>query len=180
MKTSEETKAIFPAMVVASKGIKNLYPGAKGYGYQYVPLEAVIDHLRDVLPSIGLTYVQMPTGGDRETIGLCTRIIHESGEWIESEATFPLTDMKGVNRSQAAGAALTYFRRYALCAAFGITGDADIDMHGDEAKYVAAIDKINAVQSVDELKEIWPGIVKEYGAVPSIVSAKDKRKEELS
>jgi hypothetical protein len=35
--------------------------------------------------------------------------------------------MKGVNATQKAGAAITYFRRYALLSAFGITGDKDVD-----------------------------------------------------
>ena len=127
MEQSESVKNIIPALVNARKDIKNLYPSSKGYGYSYVPLEKVIDLLKEVLPEHGLGYIQLPAGGDQTSIGLTTRIIHTSGEWLESTAVFPLTDMKGVNKSQMTGAALTYFRRYALCAAFGITGDEDVD-----------------------------------------------------
>ena len=144
MNTSETVKEIMPALIAARKDIENLNPSAKGYSYTYVPLEKVIDHLKAVLPSYGLGYVQLPSGGSGDTIGLSTRIIHTSGEWIEDTATFKLTDMKGVNVSQASGSAITYFRRYALCAAFGITGDEDCDAdptHGkkpDEPKPDAA------------------------------------------
>jgi len=179
MVTSEAIEQISKALVEVSSKVKNLNPGAQGYGYKYVPLESVIDHLREVLPTCGLTYVQMPTGGSESTIGLCTRIIHVSGEWIEAEAVFPLTDMKGVNRSQAGGSALTYFRRYALCAAFGITGDSDTDMHGKE-DYDRAIASINKAQDIDTLKSTWVSIVKTYGEKPELVKAKDKRKEELN
>ncbi len=132
MKCSESIKEISSALVKAQREIKNLYPSSKGYGYDYVPLEKIIDMLKTILPKYGLSYVQLPEGGkvtDTGTImiGLTTRIIHESGEWIDASATFPLTDMKGVNKSQAAGASITYFRRYGLCAAFGITGDKDVD-----------------------------------------------------
>ena len=131
MTNSESTKNIFQALVAARSKIKNLYPSNKGYGYPYVPLEKIIDMLQETLPEFKLSWIQLPHMGKSEngttSIGLSTRIIHESGEWIEDFAEFPLTDMKGVNKSQAAGAAITYFRRYALCAAFGITGDKDTD-----------------------------------------------------
>ena len=131
MTSSDSTKNIFQALVAARSKIKNMYPATEGYGYFYVSLEKIIDMLQEVLPEFKLSWIQLPHMGKFENgttfIGLSTRIIHESGEWIEDSAEFPLTDMKGVNKSQAAGAAITYFRRYALCAAFGITGDKDID-----------------------------------------------------
>lgn len=135
MRTSETTKEIFSALVKAQSEIKNLYPSSKGYAYDYVPLEKIIDMLKAILPKYGLSYTQMPESqSDNGLVGLSTMIVHESGEWIESTASFPLTDMKGVNKSQAAGAAITYFRRYGLCAAFGITGDKDVDANDNAFK----------------------------------------------
>lgn len=128
MKQSESVKEIMSAMVNAIPEINNLYPSSKGYGYNYIPLEKVIDELKEKLPKFGLGYIQLPSISERDgCISLTTRIIHTSGEWIEDTCIYPLTDMKGVNKSQAAGAAITYARRYGLCAAFGITGDVDID-----------------------------------------------------
>ena len=128
MKSSESIKNLSDALVKAQTKIKNLYPSATGYGYDYVPLEKIIDMLKETLPEFGLSYVQLPYGGSSgNTVGLTTRIIHSSGEWLEETAEFPVTDMKGVNASQKAGAAITYFRRYALSSAFGITGDKDVD-----------------------------------------------------
>lgn len=128
MKSSESIKNLAESLVKAQRKIKNLYPSSKGYGYDYVPLEKIIDMLKEVLPEFGLSYVQLPYGGSSgQTVGLTTRIIHESGEWIEETAEFPITDMKGVNATQKAGAAITYFRRYALSSAFGVTGDKDVD-----------------------------------------------------
>lgn len=128
MKSSESIKNLSAALVKAQADIKNLFPSSKGYGYDYVPLEKVIDMLKEVLPKHNLGYVQLPYGGQSgATVGLTTRIIHESGEWLEETAEFPITDMKGVNATQKAGAAVTYFRRYSLLSAFGITGDKDVD-----------------------------------------------------
>ena len=128
MRQSESVKNLVASLVKVQSEIKNLYPSSNGYGYDYVPLEKIIDLLKIVLPKNGLGYIQLPFGGQNGTsVGLTTRIIHESGEWIEETAEFPITDMKGVNKTQAAGAAITYFRRYALISAFGITGDKDVD-----------------------------------------------------
>ncbi len=128
MKSSESIKNLCDSLVKAQAKIKNLYPSSKGYGYDYVPLEKIIDMLKGVLPDFGLSYIQLPYGGSSgNTVGLTTRIVHESGEWVEETAEFPITDMKGVNATQKAGAAITYFRRYALSSAFGITGDKDVD-----------------------------------------------------
>lgn len=128
MKSSESVKNLCDALVKAQTKIDNLYPSSKGYGYDYVPLNKIIDMLKSVLPEYGLSYVQLPFGGSSgQTVGLTTRIIHTSGEWLEETAEFPVTDMKGVNATQKAGAAITYFRRYALLSAFGVTGDKDVD-----------------------------------------------------
>ena len=128
MKSSESIKNIAGAIVKAQAEVENLYPSSKGYGYDYVPLNKIIDTLKTVLPKHGLAYIQLPFGGQSgNTVGLSTRIVHDSGEWIEETAEFPVTDMKGVNATQKAGAAITYFRRYALLSAFGITGDKDVD-----------------------------------------------------
>ena len=128
MKSSESIKNLASALCKAQTKIKNLYPSSKGYGYDYVPLEKEIDMLKSTLPEFGLSYIQLPVGGnDGATVGLTTRIMHESGEWLEETAEFPITDMKGVNKTQAGGAAITYFRRYALISAFGVTGDKDVD-----------------------------------------------------
>ena len=128
MKSSESIKNLCDSLVKAQKKIENLYPSSKGYGYDYVPLNKIIDMLKATLPEFGLSYIQLPYGGaSGNTVGLTTRIIHESGEWLEETAEFPVTDMKGVNATQKAGAAITYFRRYALLSAFGVTGDKDVD-----------------------------------------------------
>lgn len=130
MKSSESIKNLSASLVKAQSKVENLYPSSKGYGYDYVPLNKIIDMLKKILPEFGLSYIQLPFGGaSGQTVGLTTRIIHESGEWLEETAEFPVTDMKGVNATQKAGAAITYFRRYALLSAFGITGDKDVDAH---------------------------------------------------
>lgn len=55
-------------------------------------------------------------------IGLETRLIHaESGQWISSMAVIPLPK----NDPQGMGSAITYARRYSLCAMLGIVTEDD-------------------------------------------------------
>lgn len=61
-------------------------------------------------------------------IGLETRLIHaESGQWISSMAVIPLPK----NDPQGMGSAITYARRYSLCAMLGIVTEDD---DGESAK----------------------------------------------
>lgn len=128
MRQSEEVKDLFEALVNAREEVKNLYPSSSGYGYDYVPLEKIIDMLKSILPKYGLNWIQLPSQGtDNTNVGLSTRIFHKSGQWLEDTVIIPATEVKGTNASQKLGASITYFRRYALCAAFGIAGDKDVD-----------------------------------------------------
>lgn len=88
---------------------------------KYVSLDAVVEAIDGVLPSCGLTYVQMPMyeGGK---FMLNTVIMHTSGEWISG--TYPIPEN---GKSQELGSAITYARRYSLCAAFGVVADEDDD-----------------------------------------------------
>lgn len=190
MKSSESVKELQAALVKARSSIQNLNPSAKGYGYTYVPLERVIDHLKEVLPGLGLGYIQLPFDGGADIVGLTTRVFHISGEWLEESAKFPLTDMKGVNKSQMAGSAITYFRRYALCSAFGITGDEEADVHkgnGDGPALDPEVydweTSLSIASSKEELQAAWGKATAKYGkdveAMKILTAAKDAKKKEL-
>ena len=74
-------------------------------------------------------YQILPTTGDTGTWKVMTVLVttlrHESGEQIESHLPFPdLVPNRG-NIMQALGSAITYARRYALLAIYGLAGDDD-------------------------------------------------------
>lgn len=107
---------------------------------KYTPLEDIVDSIRPHLRDLGLSFMQGGVLTD-DTVSsteglsvlsrmvLVTKIMHKSGQWIES--FFPLDavkDKNGVITPQAWGSASSYARRYGLQAAFGITtGDVDDD-----------------------------------------------------
>ena len=90
---------------------------------KYVPLDGLLNAVRPVLAANGLSFMQF-LGGDGQTITVTTLLLHESGEWIESEP-FPLKPVK--TDPQAYGSACTYGKRYSLSAALGIGWQEDDD-----------------------------------------------------
>jgi hypothetical protein len=94
---------------------------------KYADLASVVKAAAPVLSACGLSVAQFPDDGT-----LVTYLLHESGEWIEHAA--PLNPAK--SDPQGVGSAITYFRRYAYCAALGIVADEDDD--GQAASQPAA------------------------------------------
>lgn len=132
MQTSQEVSNIFKAICECKKDFLPLQKNKQGYGYKYVTLDAVIDMLNTVLPKHGLGFIQFPSTCDGEYT-LTTRVIHESGEWLEDTIKFDLTDISKANDTQKLGASVTYFRRYTLSTIFGIAADEDVDGNVDTA-----------------------------------------------
>lgn len=127
MNTSTETTNLMKAIIEAAPEIQSISKSKQAYGYKYATLDSLIDMLRDVLPKHGLWFVQMPTRAGEKS-SLTTRVIHESGEWMEDSIDMTDTELSGkANDTQKLGASITYFRRYALSAIFGVSADEDVD-----------------------------------------------------
>jgi hypothetical protein len=92
------------------------------YTYKYADLGDVLAGVLPVLHNHGLSTAQDVTG-NKGTVAVATRIYHTSGH-VES---FGPLEMTAGNTPQMAGSAITYARRYALCAALGIAPDEDDD-----------------------------------------------------
>lgn len=111
----------------------------------YADLTSVIKAIKEPFANNGLAYVQFPITGEH-SMGVVTRIMHESGEWLESEYLLPLTK----NDPQAAGSAITYARRYSLQSMAGIPA---VDDDGEMAM-VRSKSYINDRQ-YKEIKELF-------------------------
>lgn len=91
---------------------------------RFASLGAHLDAIVPVANTNGLVIVQEPHALTDGTPALRTRVIHASTfEFIES--TMPLVLAKPDPQGQ--GSAITYARRYALAAIFGVTGEPDDD-----------------------------------------------------
>jgi hypothetical protein len=132
MKTSESITKVAPALVAAAAAVTDIVKDTKNDfgGYQYATLDQLTAMLRPVLAKHGLMYTQELVQVDGMA-GTVTRVLHSSGEWIETEPLLmAVQDRKGMTQAQAVGSVFTYGRRYALQALFGIAAEADDDASG--------------------------------------------------
>lgn len=88
----------------------------------YSSLAAHVDTIRPALAKHKLAVVQLVGSGPEKTLTLLTRLVHESGQFMESTVSVPMPASE-----QKVGSALTYLRRYALAAIVGVCGDEDDD-----------------------------------------------------
>lgn len=91
------------------------------YSYTYADLADVIDATRKPLSANGLSVAQI-ISYEGSALILTTQLQHASGEWLRSTYPLPLHQ-----RPQDQGSAITYARRYALCALLGIAAEDDDD-----------------------------------------------------
>lgn len=127
------------ADLVAALGIVQNPPkvGTANYG-QYATLEGCLAVVKAALARHNLGVVQMVCPDpDR----LVTRIVHASGESIE-DGGVPL-HCENQSNPQKMGSAITYARRYGLCAMLGIVGEDD-----DDAQFATPVEQLPAARRV--------------------------------
>ena len=89
----------------------------------YISLDGILETVRPILAKNGLAVIQEATG-DGDYIFVKTKLIHESGEMIETE----ILKMKPQkNDPQSMGSCITYSKRYQLAALLGISECIDDD-----------------------------------------------------
>ena len=101
---------------------------------KYADLGSLIKAAKPVIAKHGLSISQLPTSNG-DGIGVTTILMHSSGEWLESTLLLPLEDStnKAVTNAQAAGAIISYLRRYSIAAVLGMYADEDVDGNGPKS-----------------------------------------------
>lgn len=135
MQTSSSIAKIAPDLV---KALSELEGAAKNsanphFRSTYANLAAVVDGSRDILAKHNLAAMQGMGEVNDGRLFLTTRILHASGEWVESTSSMPLAKQD----PQATLAALTYLRRGSLMALLGmpaVDDDGETAMGRGEAK----------------------------------------------
>lgn len=88
------------------------------YKFKYATISNIVETIRPLLTKHKLSYVQpLEPDGSVTTI-----LMHDSGEFISSNLL-----IKGEQNPQGIGSAITYAKRYSLCAILGIVADDDDD-----------------------------------------------------
>lgn len=123
-----ETKSLAQALAVLQTRLPRIekaqtadVPTKSGgsYSYSYADLAQITRELMPILGELGLSFIAKPTmSGDRFV--LAYRLLHTSGESEDGEYPLPTN-----GTPQAVGSAITYARRYCLCAVTGIAPEDD-------------------------------------------------------
>jgi len=120
--TSEQVTELFAALSIAQQNIMGASKDATNphFGSKYADLASVWDACRKPLTEQGFAVLQ-PVTADGPKVTITTLLAHKSGQWISAELT--MTAEKPT--PQGIGSAITYGRRYGLCAMVGISPEDD-------------------------------------------------------
>ena len=98
------------------------------YKSSYADLHTVIESSVPFLSKYGISVIQGTDFDRTHGYFVTTRLMHESGEWVQTKIRCPLGGKKDI---QAIGGAITYGRRYGLSAMVGIA------QHDDDAQSIS-------------------------------------------
>lgn len=128
MRTSDTLTKIAPALVKALSEMTGAAKDSKNPHFKnsYASLESVIETARPTLHANGLAFMQGLGEYVNGAMTVSTRLIHESGEWIESDFQMPV----GKPDPQGTASASTYARRYSLMSILGLPA---VDDDGEAA-----------------------------------------------
>lgn len=134
------------------------------YTYKYANLAGVTVAILPILSKHGLAWTTLPTLDSEGRFVLHYELRHISGESLTGDYLLPNS-----SRPHEMGSAITYARRYALCAATGVAPEEDDD-NASVAERAAALreDRETATRSLKDAiweeaeKRTWIGADKSY------------------
>lgn len=135
-------KNIYKSLASFQQEVPVILKEVSGYGYKYADLPAIFETINPLLKKNGLGFTQLIEGTSIKTV-----LFHiESGETLESLTEMPVDSLvyeetedkkggkkfvlrgfEGMNKAQAIGSLITYFRRYSLSSLLGLITDKDTD-----------------------------------------------------
>lgn len=178
MKTSDSIKAMAPAFAKAQAAVANTVKSAVNphFKNKYVPLDDLIPVVKSALLAEGIAFLQGAEPSEGDVLHLTTRLIHTSGEWIES--TLSMKPSKA--DPQGIGSCITYARRYSLAAMVGVVSDDDDDANAASAPAKAAPKEKSATAAPKTEHEMAVEMVRElFQKLPEKKRNLDTMKEVL-
>lgn len=126
MKKSESIAEIAKALAAFQEEVKQPEKNAANpfFKSNYVNLESVVKTINTYGPKNGLSFTQWPSTNEQGKPGVATLLLHTSGEFVEYDPVYMKSDK---DTAQGAGSVISYLKRYALSAIYGITSDEDDD-----------------------------------------------------
>lgn len=129
MKMSEQITKIAGALTSFNSEVTQIKKDAKNpfFKSNYATLDHIVEEVRPILNKFGLNILQIPGGDTEGNVIMKTILLHESGEFIESDE---LTMKPVKNDPQAVGSCITYARRYSLGSILSLSTGEDDDGNG--------------------------------------------------
>ena len=154
MKQSESITKLSVALAKFNGEVSAIAKDAKNpfFKSDYVTLDKLILSTREILQKNGLSVLQFPSTEDNK-IGVKTMLLHESGEFIESDLLYMIPSK--ANDPQQAGSLITYLRRYSYQAILNLATGEDDD--GNKASQGAPVNNAPS-------PEKWLNITKKDGS----------------
>lgn len=181
-RTSDQLEKIAPALVAIHSELRAIIKDSKNphFKSKYASLDVILDTVRPILVKHGCFITQTLTDGSSHnvtmrrksnneetekvvetfqetsvfTITAVSRVIHTSGQWIESFSIVPVAKFD----AHGLGAAQTYARRFSLASLLALATDEDDD--GNAATHsVTPVQKPLAVGD-----QFWLAVKERYGA----------------
>lgn len=163
MRTSESVANIQAALIKAQSQMTGAVKDSANpfFKSSYADLTSVIKAIKEAWADNNIGYTQFPISTEAG-VGVRTRLMHDSGEWMEDEFVLPLPKYD----PQSAGSAITYARRYALQSIAGIPAvddDAEMAMNRHVADTHITVTEFQAMKKLlDETKADIPGFCKAF------------------
>ncbi len=123
------------------------------FSYSYADLPGVLEAITKPLSEQGLALVQGCHTRENGAVVLSTKLIHSSGQWMES--SMPIN--ANIEDIKQLGMQITYCRRYAITAVVGICADDDNEECLDTNTTKPAKPQTVSKEQVAELKSLLNG-----------------------
>ncbi len=145
MQTSEEIDKLSESFCKLQSKLSAIGKDVQAYKYKYADLPAVWDSFRPFLLECGLSVIQ-DVKTEEDGVRVSTRIQHISGQFIQTGYLHIPMEKKDAHST---GSAVTYGRRYSLCAILGIV-TCDEDDDGKKAMGDSKKKKDTSNEKIDE------------------------------
>lgn len=146
MKSSEQINELAAALSKAQSDMGGAVKDSDNpfFKSKYADLTSVIKAIKQPFADNGLSYTQFPIN-DLTGIGVCTRLMHSSGQWLEMGYTLPMVKKD----PQSASSSITYARRVAISAMAGIpTADDDAESSMIRSNKKISGDQLNVINDL--------------------------------
>jgi len=95
---SEKINEIAKALHNFQKNITGVSKNAKGYGYDYTNMEAILGAIQQPMADNGLSVSQFPVNDSNGGLGVLTIVMHTSGQYLQSQFFSRIVDKPDIGK----------------------------------------------------------------------------------